>query len=145
MLEPIFSSQNAATPLRSLQSSDLFLICPLNHRSHCRKQPDDVDQVSQESDGLNRCEYNVAASSDQGLRPEIYAADGRQIQQSHGRHEQYDVHIVVANDYPIKFLFRRSGCFGLTLVHHTTQVDHEYQPRKNCEHSIERIPREWIG
>ena len=52
---------------------------------------------------------------------------------------------MVANDYPIKFLFRRPGCFGLTLAYHTTQIDHEYQPRKGREHGIGPILTKWIG
>jgi hypothetical protein len=46
----------------------LSLISPRNYWSHCGKEPDDVHQVAQESDSLNRCEHNVTASSDQDLR-----------------------------------------------------------------------------
>jgi hypothetical protein len=44
--------------------------------------------------------------------------------------------LVVANDYPIKFLFRTSGCFGLALAYHTAQVHDEHEPRKDREHKF---------
>src|SRR5580700_5743889 len=66
----------------------LFLIRSENYWSNSRKEPDNVNQVAEQSNGLKHCERDVTASSDQDLRPEVDAGDGGQIEQGQARNEE---------------------------------------------------------
>ena len=121
-----------------------FLIGSQNEWGNFCVESNDVDQISQQSDGLKHRKEDMNAVLDQEFRPDIDAEKGAKIEQSYAWHQQANIQMLIGQDDIVQLFFRRPNGLGLTLLNQP-QIGEEQEPNRQGEGAIKSIPAQRVA